>query len=322
MVRQLPQPMPDETLHSLLARCYISSYYTNWRSMADDLVGRRWIESLDSVPVGLSHMSKEFAASGISGNDILWNHSYFPYYTALISDNERRKYVDLAWHYETKEAMISLGMLLRQNRTGPFLRFCPHCMWSDLQENGFSYWRRIHQLPGVWVCDVHSCALLESQILCNDFDRTGFGAMEAGTAFPAQVAAVLGTREHSLAILIAQGQRKCLQNAQVVSRLLSDNWEVVRAGVKRLLYGRSLASRTGQVNYQGLCSTFLQFYGADLLRKTGLLGKHGQLAWLKELYRDKPFSPNALKVVLAGIFLAGSFEAFLREIEAEYYGIV
>ena len=138
-LRQFPQPMQDETLHSILARYYVSSFYLNWRSMADDLVGRRWISSLNSVPVGLEHIGKEFSSAGIPFEDMLWNHSYFPYYTVLISENEREKYKNLAWHHVAKEEMISLGMLLRQNRIGQFLRFCPQCMWSDLQEYGFSY---------------------------------------------------------------------------------------------------------------------------------------------------------------------------------------
>lgn len=315
---QFPHPMPDETLHSLLARYYVSSIYLNWRSMANDLAGRPWIESVNSVPVGLEHMDRVFAAVGLSSEEILWSHSYFPYYTALLSEKEREKYRDLAWRHETKESMISLGGLLRQNRIGPFLRFCPRCMWDDLQKRGFTYWRRRHQLPGVWVCDVHGGILLESPVSCNDFDQPGFGVAEVETVFPARAAADLNRREWELAMLIAQGQRSCLQQPGEVNRLLTGNHATVSATVKRLLYKKSFASASGQVNYQRLCAEFLKFYGPNLLRRTGLLGEQGQLVWLKELYREKRFSPNALKMVLGGIFLAESFEVFLREIEVVY----
>ena len=286
--------------------------------MANDLAGRTWIESVNSVPVGLEHMDRVFAAAGLSCEEILWNHSYFPYYTVLLSEKELEKYKELAWHHETKESMISLGSLLRQNRIGPFLRFCPRCMWDDLQKHGFTYWRRRHQLPGVWVCDVHGGILLESPVPCNDFDQPGFGAAEVETVFPARPAAYLNRRDWELAMLIAQGQRKCLQQPDEVNRLLTGNRCVVSATVKRLLHKKGLASASGQVNYQGLSTEFLNFYGPDLLRRTGLLGEQRQIVWLKEMYREKRFSPNVLKMVLGGIFLTGSFEAFLSEIEVTY----
>ena len=152
----------------------------------------------------------------------------------------------------------------------------------------------------------------------NDFDQPGFGAAEVETVFPARAAADLNRREWELAMLIAQGQRSCLQQPGEVNRILIGNRSAVSATVKRLLHKKGLASASGQVNYQGLSTEFLNFYGPDLLRRTGLLGEQRQIVWLKELYRDTRLSPNVLKMVLGGIFLAGSFEAFLSEIEVTY----
>ena len=109
-----------------------------------------------------------------------------------------------------------------------------------------------------------------------------------------------------------------MQQPGEVNRILIGNRSAVSATVKRLLHKKGLASASGQVNYQGLSTEFLNFYGPDLLRRTGLLGEQRQIVWLKELYREKTLSPNALKMVLGGIFLAGSFEAFLSEIEVTY----
>lgn len=56
---------------------------------------------------------------------------------------------------ESRETMRMTGM--QTARDGSF--FCRQCVSEDLAFHGFSYWRRAHQLPGVFWCDKHGCAL-------------------------------------------------------------------------------------------------------------------------------------------------------------------
>jgi len=40
------------------------------------------------------------------------------------------------------------------------LKFCSQCLQADVERCGFSYWHRVHHLPGVRVCHVHTCYLV------------------------------------------------------------------------------------------------------------------------------------------------------------------
>ncbi len=45
-----------------------------------------------------------------------------------------------------------------------FLKFCPACIEEDTQKYGEPYWHRMHQVPGVLVCTIHSAILHDSSI--------------------------------------------------------------------------------------------------------------------------------------------------------------
>jgi TniQ len=52
-------------------------------------------------------------------------------------------------------------------------RWCPICLESDLSEVGEPYWHRAHQLPNVFVCCKHRCALRTSCPKCGRTVRSG-----------------------------------------------------------------------------------------------------------------------------------------------------
>lgn len=44
------------------------------------------------------------------------------------------------------------------------LRYCPECTSEDIQKHGETYWRRIHQLPGIMACHKHNQTLMNSTV--------------------------------------------------------------------------------------------------------------------------------------------------------------
>ena len=304
MIGPFPHPMPDETLHSLLVRHYNSSVYLKWRAMAKESFGRQWVYSTMSVPVGMRYCFEQMALDGFSAEQCIQEHTYLPYYTALLPEEQRKRFQHLAMDIRTKEEMICLGRLMHQNRTAARLRFCPECMLEDIQRYGFSYWRRLFQLPGVFVCERHRHLLLESSIDCRDFGAANFGNTEVNHIFPAEPAAKLNHREQVLALRIAEGQRICLQESARINRTLASDWNGVSVYMKRLLHRKGMASPSGHVNTEEYRSAMLQYYGQALL-------------WVTAEYHRWRRCPNALKMVLIGIFLSGSFENFLFEIDQQ-----
>lgn len=285
--------------------------------MAKESFGRQWVYSMASVPVGMRYFFEQIALDGFPAERFIQEHTYLPYYTALLPQQQREWFQKLVMDVRTKEEMICLGRLMHQNRTAARLRFCPECMLDDIQRYGFSYWRRLFQLPGVFMCERHRHILLESGIDCRNLGAANFGSMEVNHIFPAEPAAKLNRREQVLALRIAEGQRICLQKSSRINRILASDWNAVSICIKRLLYRKGLASPSGHVNTQAYRSAMLRYYGQALLYATGLFGQNTGLNWVTAEYHGWRRCPNALKIVLIGIFLSGSFESFLFNIETE-----
>lgn len=285
--------------------------------MAKESFGRQWVNSMASIPVGMRYFCEQMVPDGFSAERFIQEHTYLPYYTVLLPEQQREWFQRLAMDVQTKEEMICLGRLMHQNRTAARLRFCPECMLDDIQRYGFSYWSRSFQLPGVLMCERHRHILLESSIDCRNFGAANFGSMEVNHIFPAEPAAKLNHREQVLALRIAEGQRICLQKSSRINRILASDWNAVSICIKRLLYRKGLASPSGHVNTEAYRSAMLQYYGQSLLYATGLFAQNTGLNWVTAEYHGWRRCPNALKIVLIGIFLSGSFESFLFNIETE-----
>lgn len=62
-----------------------------------------------------------------------------------------------ARYHPYEKTLGSKGKALEQ--LGGHLRFCDHCIDSDIQSHGFSYWKRDQQLPGHLWCQAHQAPL-------------------------------------------------------------------------------------------------------------------------------------------------------------------
>lgn len=312
MVNNFPNPMPDETLHSILARYYMSSIYVYWRNMAQDMFDRIWVYSVASIPVGLEKLIEAIEFTGLTFEKVLYEHTFFPYYTVFLSEERNRNMLNLARSCEKKEDMIRLGAVIRQNETAKQLRFCPKCALEDFRRNGFTFWRRSHQLPGVWICTKHGCSLFASKTQNDLFSNDNFNAAEVKTLFPASVAAQLSCHEKLLAVEIARGQEYVLKNFNLVRQKLLIPPEKLQCIIDGELHERRFVSVGGHVSYCRFQREFLEFYGENILRQTGLYLNAVGLTWIKDFYLKQLIPINALKVVLLGIFFAGSFQEFLE----------
>jgi hypothetical protein len=64
----------------------------------------------------------------------------------------------------------------------PWVRYCPACIAEDQKYHGETYWRRLHQAPGVLICPVHGTWLENSHV------RSSSSAAKLVSAQSAQLA--------------------------------------------------------------------------------------------------------------------------------------
>jgi hypothetical protein len=160
-----PERLPDETLFSLCARIH----RLNGISREDDtsclLFRKPGLLTHHDLPFGLDAFAHETRAAYGSGAEVLEALTLLPYFTRLHEPERKAMINALARGSASSRMKFALGVVA--SRTGAFLplSLCPACVEEDQERTGWSYWRRLHQLPGAFVCERHGHPLMRARKL-------------------------------------------------------------------------------------------------------------------------------------------------------------
>ena len=142
-------PLPDEPLKAFLGRMKRNNVCSSDAELFRKLASRMSIE----IDEASRFNPVEFLAEVYGVMPILFvrQHTMMPF-TKLVGwfDRDRGEVPDLV-------NRKYLSSALRIPR--PHAHLCPHCVVEDMKFRGISYWRRLHQLPGVDWCVKHGVAL-------------------------------------------------------------------------------------------------------------------------------------------------------------------
>lgn len=142
-------PFPDELIHGYRGRLERSSGVTDDRQL--DIRMREWagVPGSDCREVPRAILLARMAGAPVT--EFVSQHSFVPLRRAIT------------WfHPEAKHGCESILPLLWSGpmhlpRDGAY--FCEHCVAEDIELHGMSYWRRGHQIPGVFWCSKHRAPL-------------------------------------------------------------------------------------------------------------------------------------------------------------------
>jgi hypothetical protein len=106
-----------------------------------------FFRSRDDALPGNAFLAGLKRALGMSVTDFSFRHSLLPFYCAVSTHST----VVLGGFRSASPDLLRVNA----NRKHLFARFCPLCAQCDQASFGFSYWRRVHQLPGIERCIEH-----------------------------------------------------------------------------------------------------------------------------------------------------------------------
>lgn len=89
--------------------------------------------------------------AGIDNHQFVRAHTTLPLRRAVAAIHREVE------HGSTSQRSILWSVALRELRPGAYL--CKQCILEDLDFHGISYWRREHQMPGLYCCSKHSLPL-------------------------------------------------------------------------------------------------------------------------------------------------------------------
>lgn len=96
-------------------------------------------------------------------DDLLWNHTTFPYATAAM---QTRYYESaLANAHGNSRRMAGFGAVTQNVTAGlRFRRYCRDCADEERRRYAESFWHRSHNLPAVWICTRHRTYLRQTAV--------------------------------------------------------------------------------------------------------------------------------------------------------------
>jgi hypothetical protein len=154
----LPKPYPDEVIGSVIARA-IWHNGLSLKAQLRDLYGGKRSTSSFLMSSGLHRLGM---LAGMDADELLMQHTVFPYATAFMPSKVRDALKSKALHLQSEDCLSSLTK--NASHGVPFRRVCESCVREDMATFGESYWRRGHLLPGALVCSHHGTLLRTTNI--------------------------------------------------------------------------------------------------------------------------------------------------------------
>lgn len=165
MLAFFTDPYPDEILYSVIARLWERLGGGSVSQFKQELFGRSTARVGVPFPCHIQRLIDALPEGHQYSTDtVIGHHTLLPLYAPFlppggVSEIRSRMCGDNAKAVSAMSAMVH-GHVRLPNK----LRYCPTCLEKDRNEIGETYWHRVHQVPGVRVCDQHGFILIETSL--------------------------------------------------------------------------------------------------------------------------------------------------------------
>ncbi|WP_281759214.1 TnsD family Tn7-like transposition protein [Alicyclobacillus hesperidum] len=309
MMNFIPQIYSDELLYSVLARYKRMCGMVSRRAFIRDMYGEGKMLTSIFLPQYLGCLRENLPPySKITVSELIWNHTMYPFYTAFLSKELSGNIHGMMVDGCGKSIENFLGFSGGKVKPYSRLRYCSKCYSEDIGEFGESFWRRLHQVPGVLYCPIHRISL-KSTIVPSTEKYAEYWCAD-GDVCSADV------EEDPCNQRVKELNRAYIQNTMF---LMSGDYkkkelrDIVDFYVDRLRE-RGFASARGFIYVQDFVDEFLRFYPSDYLSLMQSDVNLNQKAnWLRLFVRHNGKNRSPLRHLLVLQFLGVSAEEFFHE---------
>ncbi|MEO2278848.1 TnsD family Tn7-like transposition protein [Pseudoalteromonas pernae] len=172
--------LPQETIYSYVARTRLTSAVPMTKELLIELTGHSDCQLNSPFPTCIERMSEH---AGLSGEQLIRNHTLFPYYESFLNEELRGQFCNHLEHGHAKFLHSKMSLVANRIPQLNTLKYCPRCVNRDLREFGVAYWHVFHQLPFTRYCPYHNAILniekisrreyiLPPQVRCSNIDNT------------------------------------------------------------------------------------------------------------------------------------------------------
>lgn len=296
MLHWFPTPYPDELLYSVLARYHIRSGNTSSVMTIKELYGTRNFRSVWDLPSNLNVLLNQIGFYW-DAEQLIFNHTMYPYYAPFLFPRQAEQ-VKQSMMDSNKGHTIHTRIGVSANNVKFKKNFwtCSDCIKENMDIYGETYWHRIHQAPGVFVCPKHETILEETVIPVKA--RNPYEYVSA-TPFVERTKVNLKDlkkEEIQLLIKIAKATENLLTHLQV-------NDGTLRKRYRELLKQKGYASINGRVKRDKLYQSFKLKFSNRLLESLQSPVSFKTSDWLTKIFQKQKSSLHPIKNLLVLLFL-------------------
>jgi hypothetical protein len=311
MINFLPLIYKDELFFSIISRYKQICGMESKRALEMDLfkiykrMGRKSVlfpQCLDTFTSNLP------PTSILSIQEIITNHTMYPFYTAMLSEQKSQLVFNAMEKGCGKSIENMVGMAGSMVKSTNYLRYCPKCIEEDLEELGESYWRRLPQVPGALYCPTHKVLYKDSKVVITDCRNDFYCADEDSC----DTDLIVDTNPIQFMIF----NLKYMENVsflfkQDVNR--KDLSFIINFYIDRLRE-KGIASKGGTLYIDKLMDDFLSFYPSNYLNlMQSSVDIEQEANWLRLFVRNNNKIRSPLRHLLFLQFLGISVEELFNE---------
>jgi hypothetical protein len=299
-----PTLQREELFYSGVARYAAALGNPNAELVLDDLFSVHLAVAVD-LPCRLRNFIKQLPGhSPYTVDGLIDQHTLYPYHSRFVEGEIDARARLLLEGPDGRRVHGILGLMTNRLRQPRFLLCCPECAREDHDAIGVCVWRRVHQLPGVFVCPDHETILHTTNVLRLTGIKTI--ALDMATVSASRPILVGAHVTHPLLLRLAHSSQWLLQNVGK-SRGVAD----LRNRYRTVLAGNGWISDNGSIRMSKLMEALKDYVGSELLAQLGCGLPQGNpdFSWVARLLRagsNSPGPPLPQLVLLAFLDLPAS----------------
>lgn len=294
MLSFFPVPYPDEVLYSVLARYHVRSANLSPKCTLQDLFGTTNVISTIDFPSHIQSLSDKLTHFAYTFEKLVNNHTLYRFYAPFLMHGKADTAFQLMRFGTRGIIHTKIGIMASSVKTPMFLRFCHRCFKNDYEKYGESYWRRLHQVPGVLMCPDHFCLLTNSNVSILQLNRHSFYPANNETCSPKMEVVKLSEKDVNNLIEISREAKWLLCNEVNIHENI--DW---REKYASLLIAKDLASSNRRINQRKLEQFCKEKYSIQLLKSLdSLIDSDSTTSWLSSITRKHRTSFHPIRHIL------------------------
>lgn len=318
MISFFPIPYKEELLYSILSRYHIRSSNISFSSTLEDLFNSKSTicsidlpsnidRLIDNMPIGNEYTSEL----------VIKDHTLFNFYTAFLDKDKKLEVINILKGNNGKGIHSKVEAAQQTSDIDNYFRICPICYKEEIDLYGEGYLHRVHNTPGVLVCNKHRVPLSISKEPISFFSRWGFINLRNIDFIDNKYIEEINTKDIETLSEIAEDIEFVINN-EVNNK--PAEWFVKQ--YKNRLKQLNLCTPKGIVNINEVSNKFVEYYGDNVLKLFNLNEySSNNTNWIKYMIRNQNYVVNPLKHILLIRFLGINIkDIFNKKIEYKPFG--